>query len=155
MDFKTPAFTEPPATGRDNLFAPMQRRRLSDITVDDWQVEKTDPFRQQNGRTRIRQGLDCLGTRELKYAGSRRGINNSLLLYIAKYVVANVDGLMLSKKKPLYEPSLHCKSVLLATSTREIASASAGEIPAPNEEPEVTAVPANSTPSAPFPVTGS
>lgn len=91
----------------------------------------------------------------IQYAKSRGGINNPLMLFIAKYVAVKVDGLTLSKKKPLYEPSLHCKSVLLATSTREMASAAAGVIPAPNEELEVTAVPANSTPRAPFPVTGS
>jgi len=34
-------------------------------------------------------------------------------------------------------------------------SAAAGLIPLPKEEPDVTAVPANSTPMAPSPVTGS
>lgn len=37
---------------------------------------------------------------------------------------------------------------------REITSAAAGEIPVPNDEAEVTAVPANSTPIAPAPVVG-
>lgn len=88
--------------------------------------------------------------------GYGQGVSNhSLMLFIAKYVAVNVDGLTVSKKKPLYEPSLHCKSVLLATSTLEMASAAAGAIPAPNDEVEVTAVPANSTPRPPFPVTGS
>lgn len=34
-------------------------------------------------------------------------------------------------------------------------SAAAGEIPVPNDDPDVTAVPANSTPMAPRPVTES
>ncbi len=136
---------------------------MSDITVDDGRIakkKKTDPFRQQNVRMRIRRGLDCLSYERFQYArptGTEEGYQqtNSLMLFIAKYVAVNVDGLMLSKKKPLYDPSLHCKSVLLATSTREMASAAAGATPAPNGELEVTAVPANSTPRAPFPVTGS
>jgi hypothetical protein len=114
------------------------------------------PFQQQSVRTRTRRDLDCLSTKRFNTPRTQgRYINYSLMLFIAKYVAVNVDGLMLSRKKPLYEPSLHCKSVLLATSTRDLASAAAGAIPAPNEEVEVTAVPANSTPRAPFPVTGS
>ena len=60
-----------------------------------------------------------------------------------------------SVKKPRYEPSLHCKSSLICTNTCEILSAATGWIPAPNGELDVTAVPANSTPMAPFPVRGS
>jgi len=35
---------------------------------------------------------------------------------------------------------------------RDIISAFAGDIPEPNDDPDVTAVPANSTPMAPSPV---
>ena len=62
---------------------------------------------------------------------------------------------MVNVKKPLYEPSLHCRSVLTLTSTWDCLSAFAGLTFDPKDEPEVTAVPANSTPIAPFPVTGS
>ena len=45
--------------------------------------------------------------------------------------------------------------MLSATKTFEVASASAGAIPALKDDVEDTAVPANSTPKAPRPVTGS
>ena len=62
---------------------------------------------------------------------------------------------MVNVKKPLYEPSLHCRSGLAATNVCDILSASAGPMPSPKVEVDETAVPANSTPIAPFPVTGS
>jgi hypothetical protein len=54
-------------------------------------------------------------------------------------------------KKPRHEPSLHCKSGLTATSCLLTASAVAGDTPAPRGEGDDTAVPANSTPIAPWP----
>ena len=81
---------------------------------------------------------------------AQTGINYSLILFIAKYVNVIVEGLMLSRKMPVYELSPHCKSVLLATSTREMAPAATGAIPVPNVKVEVTAVPANSTPRPPL-----
>lgn len=57
-------------------------------------------------------------------------------------------------KNPRYEPSLHCRSGLTETYFCDFPSAATGPIPAPNEDVEVTAVPANSTPIAPAPVSG-
>ena len=58
----------------------------------------------------------------------------------------------MSVKKPRYEPSLHCSSGFAARSAADLTSAAAGEMLDPKDEDDVTAVPANSTPSAPAPV---
>ena len=72
-----------------------------------------------------------------------------------KKVAFRVLGPIVSVKNPRNEPSLHWSSGFWPTNSLDITSALAGEIFVPNEEGEVTAVPPNSTPKAPFPVTES
>lgn len=61
----------------------------------------------------------------------------------------------LSTKNPRNEPSLHCRSGLSARRPVLRTFAAAGAMLVPNAEGELTAVPANSTPSAPRPLAGS
>ena len=65
-----------------------------------------------------------------------------------------VLGSIVRVKNPRYEPSLHCRSSFPGAETYCVLKTSAlsGLIPEPNDDPEETAVPANSTPRAPFPV---
>ena len=84
----------------------------------------------------------------------RLGRRHLLTFRIAQYVAFAWWGSRVSVKNPRYEPSLHWRSVFAPTRTVEILSAFTGAIPAPNEDVEVTAVPANSTPIAPSPVSG-
>jgi hypothetical protein len=72
-----------------------------------------------------------------------------------KYSAVTLCSLTVNVKNPRNDPSDHCKSGFRPISCWLSTFAGAGKMPSPKGEGDVTAVPANSTPMAPFPVTGS